>query len=162
MAGKVAPVQASYFAESLADGRLRIGDQPDVLFGALFAIPALVGMAFFAYRAYRAHSGYPLIGALFCSIFLFAGMRVMSTCDLVLDRSADLAKFHNTTFLGHDDFTLPLSSIDHAEVQSGSHDSHIQVVLKNGDAITFGDSDQKPGKGRAAHALNEYIGSSKR
>ena len=152
-------MQASYVAETLADGRLRVSDQASVLFGVLFAVPGLLGMGFFVYRAFRARVPNPLIGALLCSLFLLAGVRVMSTSSLLLDRGTDKADFHNTKFVGHDDFTLPLSSIDHAEVQSGSHDSHLVLILKNGDRITLGDNDQKPGKGRAAHAINQYIGS---
>ena len=151
-------MNASYFVESLSDGRLRIADQVDYLFGAGWILPGVILIAFFLYRAVRLKSTGPVVGALLCSSLLFVGARVMSTSSLVLDRGADSAVFHNTAFLGHRNFTVPLSTIHHAEVQSGSHDDHIEVVLKNGDMIPFGDSDQKQGKGRAAHAINTYIG----
>jgi hypothetical protein len=95
---------------------------------------------------------------LFCFMFIYASVLVTRTSSLVLDRSNDTAVFHSATFWGHDDFTIPLSSIDHAEVQLAPGDSCFDVVLKNGDVIELSAYDQKPGKGRAAHAVNEYIG----
>lgn len=154
-------MSASYVAESFADGRLRIADQADILFGAMWIVPGIALIAFFLYRAFRAKSVGPAVGALICCSLLLVGARVMKTSNLVLDKSNNTAQFHDSTFWGHDDFSLPLDSIDYAEVRSGNTSSRLMVVLKNGDGIQLGDTDQKIGKGRAAHAINAYIGRTK-
>ncbi len=153
---------ASYVVESLADGRLRVFEQTEYLFALGFGIPAAIGMTFFIYRAFRSRSGYPLIGALLCCAFLLAGLRGMNTGSLVLDRAGNLASFHEPTMLWHNDFTVPLNQVHYAEVRGGAHSDYVVVVMKNGDGLRFSDSNQQDGKGRAAHAINEYVGYSGR
>jgi hypothetical protein len=150
---------SSYLVQELSGDRLLIAAQPDYLFAALFAVPAMTMAVVFLYRAFRARSFYPLIGILiFCCPFLFAGTFGLKAGSLTLDRNHNIAIFHATTFFGYDNFTIPLDQIHYAEVRGGGQADYILVVLNNGDEVSFTDANQDSGKGRAAHAINQYIG----
>jgi len=156
--GERDPMLAGYVVERAADGSLKVWEQPSYLFGAIFVLPGLAGVAFSVYRAIRIRNPGPLIGILFFCFFIFGGLRAMNTGSLTLDRSRNLASFHDPSWLWHDDFSVPLDRVHYADLRTGSHDSALIVILNNGDRLQLGDMDQATGKGRAAHAINEYIG----
>lgn len=149
---------AGYVVEQFADGSLKVWEQPSYLFGAIFVLPGLAGVAFMVYRAIRSRSAVPLVGILFFAFFIFGGLRAMNTGSLTLDRSRNLASFHDPSWLWHDDYSVRLDEIHYADIRTGSHDSALVVVLNNGDRLQLGDMDQSTAKGRAAHAINQYIG----
>jgi hypothetical protein len=65
---------------------------------------------------------------------------------------------HQPSFFWHKDLTIPLDSIRYARLMPTRNGAWIALVLKNGDMLSFEDSNDKGGKGRAAEAINEYIG----
>ncbi|GGG97244.1 hypothetical protein [Silvibacterium dinghuense] len=148
-----------YLVQALSGGGLLITEQPAYLFGACFAVPAMLSALFFLYRAVRARSFYPLLGILvFCAPFFCASVLVTKAGSLTLDRSSNTATFHVPKFFGYDTFTVPLDEIHFAEVRDRGQADYIRVVLKDGSGLSFSDANQDTGNGRAAHAINQYIG----
>ncbi|GAB0120202.1 hypothetical protein [Acidisoma sp. 7E03] len=148
-----------YVIETLANGALLVKQPPDYLFGLVFILPGFITLGFFLYRVFNTRTAFPLWGALIFSVPLFlAGLFVMTTGSLTLDKASNTALFHKTVWLWHDDFTVPLDQLRYARVRDRGASDYIVIGLGDGGEISFGDANQDGGKVQAAFAINRYLG----
>lgn len=149
---------APYAIAFLRRGQLLVAERPDYLFAALFGVPAIAGMVSVIRYAVLWRSLRALLGLSFCAPFRFAAWMGLNTGSLVLDGAPNAASSHATTQFGHDDFSVPLDQAHFARVRDPGRGDRIVVVLRNGDGLRFSDANHDPGTGRAAHAVNQYVG----
>ncbi len=150
---------SDYQISNLADNQLRIAAPGQILFAALLIAVGLVPTGFFLYRIVKSSSLYPALGILLFGLpVIFCGLIVSRGGSLTLDKSSDTALFRMPKLLWHTDTVVPLHTVQYATIRTMRGSSYIAVVLTNGDALTFADSTQQGGKGRAVEAINRFLG----
>lgn len=100
-------------------------------------------------------------GIVYLAIYLFSIGMVFSHGTLTLDRQTNTATIRKVHFLFIPTTrTIRLDDIQFAKAESAPHSDHFIIVTKDGTTYDLLYWTQMSGQGRAANAVNSFLGSS--